>query len=68
MLLRGKTIRNTISVIKPGHKYLSSLSGEEGQDDSSQFLVLTKEETVHETGHLPGCFYLSDPRVGTREA
>lgn len=68
MLLRGKTIRNTISVIKAGHKYLSSLSGEEGQDDSSQFLVLTKEETVHETGHLPGHFYLSDPRVGTREA
>lgn len=65
---RGKTIRNTINVIKAGHKYLSSLSGEEGQDDSSQFLVLTKEETVHETGHLPGYFYLSDPRVGTREA
>ena len=64
----GKTIRNTISVIKAGHKYLSSLSGGEGQDDSSQFLVLTKEEAVHETGHLPGHFYLSDPTVGTREA
>lgn len=65
---RGKTIKTTITVVKAGHKYLSSLSREEGQDDSSQFLVLTKEETVHETGHLPGCFYLSDPRVGTREA
>lgn len=64
----GETIRNTISVLKAGHKYLSSLSREEGQDDSSQFLVLTKEETVHETGHLPRYFYLSDPRVRTREA
>lgn len=48
---------------KAGRKYLSPFSGEEGHNDSSQFLLLTKEEAAHESGHLPGCFYLSAPPV-----